>query len=129
MNSPNEIEERINTTLNAWQTLADKKTFGGMTLADFQAIVQTSLADRSALQALHAQVTNALAQRNADDIASMAAVQAMVKGVVADPDEGDNSALYKALGYIPKSERRSGLTRKKKPVPPPVGLQLLDKAA
>lgn len=35
-----------------------------------------------------------------------------VKGVVADPNFGDNSALYEAMGYIRKSDRKSGLTRK-----------------
>ena len=31
----------------------------------------------------------------------------------ADPTEGDDSALYKAMGYVRKSDRKSGLTRKK----------------
>lgn len=34
-------------------------------------------------------------------------------GVTGDPEFGDDSALYGAMGYVRKSERKSGLTRKK----------------
>ena len=43
----------------------------------------------------------------------MTRVQLVVAGVIADPTEGANSALYEAMGYVRKSERKSGLTRKK----------------
>jgi hypothetical protein len=33
--------------------------------------------------------------------------------VLAAPSEGDDSALYEAMGYVRKSARKSGLTRKK----------------
>jgi hypothetical protein len=34
--------------------------------------------------------------------------------VLGDPAYGPDSALYEALGYVRKSERKSGLTRKGK---------------
>jgi hypothetical protein len=37
--------------------------------------------------------------------------------VRADPTEGLNSALYEAMGYTRKSDRKSGLTTKKKKTP------------
>jgi hypothetical protein len=44
-------------------------------------------------------------------------IQLVVNGVLADPDEGPDSPLYEAFGYIRESERKSGLTRKaNKPV-------------
>jgi hypothetical protein len=42
----------------------------------------------------------------------------VVNGVRADPEEGDDSALYEAMGYTRRSERKSGLTRKKPPTTP-----------
>ena len=42
----------------------------------------------------------------------------MVNGVKGDPDFGEDSDLYEAMGYVRKSERKSGLTRKKKTPPP-----------
>lgn len=41
------------------------------------------------------------------------ALQAVVSGVRADVAKyGPDSPLYKAMGYVPQSERASGLTRK-----------------
>ena len=37
-------------------------------------------------------------------------------GVAGDPAYGNDSPLYGAMGFVRKSERASGLTRKKKPV-------------
>ncbi|MDE3068386.1 MAG: hypothetical protein KGJ60_12670 [Verrucomicrobiota bacterium] len=37
----------------------------------------------------------------------------VVKSVVADKNYGDDSALYERMGYVRKSVRHSGLTRKK----------------
>jgi hypothetical protein len=34
-------------------------------------------------------------------------------GVLADPTEGPDSALYQAFSYTRKSERKTGLTRKR----------------
>ncbi len=36
-------------------------------------------------------------------------------GVAGSPDYGDDSPLYGAMGFVRKSEKKSGLTRKKKP--------------
>jgi len=35
----------------------------------------------------------------------------VVNAVRADIEYGEDSALFKALGYVPKSERKSGLRR------------------
>jgi hypothetical protein len=42
----------------------------------------------------------------------------IVSEVLADPTEGPDSALYEAMGYRRRSERKSGLTRKRKPPTP-----------
>jgi len=73
--------------------------------------VAPSVAARTTQAALSDQVQAAISQRDHADRASMEDVQKMVKGVVGDPDEGDDGELYKALGYVPKSERKSGLSR------------------
>ena len=36
-------------------------------------------------------------------------------GVAGDPAYGNDSPLYGAIGFVRKSEKKSGLTRKKKP--------------
>ena len=42
----------------------------------------------------------------------------MVNAVKGDPDEGEDGELYEAMGYVRKSERRSGLSRGKKTLVP-----------
>ena len=38
----------------------------------------------------------------------------VINGILADPDEGPDSPLYEAIGYTRRSERKTGLTRKRK---------------
>ncbi len=115
---PKGIQEKIEKMVNAWETLAPNKTFGGMTLAQFQAAVQPSQAARQRINDLEAQRTQAQAERDRADEESLAKVQLVVNGVIGDPTEGPDSALYEAMGYRRKSERKSGLTRKRNSTPP-----------
>ena len=50
---------------------------------------------------------------NADDV-SMDAVQLVMNAVAGDPTEGPDSPLIERMGRTRKSERKTGLTRKKK---------------
>ena len=108
----------INGVINGWQkaiddqVIPDTKTFGGVTLAQFKTQVQPSFDTRAVLANLDLSMTNALNGRNGADAVSLPLVQKVVKGVVGDPDFGDDSNLYEDMGYIRKSERQTGLTRK-----------------
>jgi len=106
---------KMQRILNAWETLAPTKSFGGMTLAQFQAATQPSQAARQRLDDLEDQITQAQTDRDRADADSLRKVQQVVSGVLADATEGPDSALYEAFGYTRESERKSGLTRKRKP--------------
>lgn len=110
--------EKLERILTAWQTLANDKRFGGMTVDEFLTLVNASRTARMNIDTLEDQLTDALAIRDENDEIALAKAQLVVAGVLADPDEGANSALYEAMGYIKKSDRRSGLTRKRKEVNP-----------
>ena len=115
--TPKDNEEKMERILNAWRTLAPGKSFGGMTLAQFEQVVAVARAARELIADLNDQLTQAIAQRDqADDIVIVKAQQ-VVNGVLADPTEGPDSAIYEAFGYTRKSERKSGLTRKSKKSP------------
>jgi hypothetical protein len=113
MSRPKDIEEKLERFLNAWRTLAPEKTFGGMTLAQFEGVTSPSKQARVELEELEDRKTQAIAKRDAADIVSAAKMQLVVNGVRADPTEGADSALYAALGYTPDSSRKTGLTRKR----------------
>ena len=112
-NTPKSNELRMETILNAWENLASNKSFGGMTLEQAQALAAPAKAARELINDLEDQLTQALAARDNADAAFAAKAELIVNGVRADPTEGADSALIEAMGYTRKSERKSGLTRKK----------------
>ena len=116
-NSPKDNEQRMEKMLNAWRTLAPDRTFGEMTLAQFEALITRAQAARQRIDDLNDQLTEAHAERDAADDAFNAKARLVVAGVLANPDFGPDSALYEAFGYTRTSERKSGLTRGRK-LPP-----------
>jgi hypothetical protein len=113
MAGPGNNQERMERMLNAWRTLAPNKKFGGMSLADFEAVVRSCLDSRQRLENLDNQRKQELATRDAADSNFNDKARLVVAGVLADPEEGPNSALYEALGYTRDSARKTGLTRRK----------------
>jgi hypothetical protein len=94
------------------RTLASDKTFGGMTLAQYEAAIEPSMTVRGQLAENDAEKTQLLATRADFDEVSLGKAAMVVAGVVGDPNFGPNSPLYEAMGYTRKSERKSGLHRK-----------------
>ena len=80
--------------------------------AQFEAAAQPARAARDRINDLEDQLTQAITDRETADEAFAEKAQLVVNGVLADPTEGANSALYEAMGYTRKDERKSGLTRK-----------------
>ena len=117
MPTPGKNILKIQRMLNAWETLAPDKSFGGMTLAQFRAATQPSMDARQRIDDLEDQLKQALADRDRADEDLLAKAQLVVNGVIGDPTEGPDSALYEAIGYTRKSERRTGLTRKRNKPP------------
>ena len=115
--SPKKLEEKMERMLNAWRTLAPDKTFGGMTLAQYEALVTRSRTARQHIEDLDDQRAQAVTERDAADDAVTDKSKLVVAGVLADPNFGPDSALYEAFGYTRESEYKSGLTRKGKPTP------------
>ena len=113
MAGPKEIETRIRTTISGWESLAATKSFAGMTLDQFKTTVEPSLSARETIADLENQMTLAINQRDTADQVSLAKIQGVVAGVLADPTEGPDSSLIEALGRVRQSERKTGLTRKK----------------
>ena len=109
-----EIAERLGRATQAWENLAPDKSFGGMTLVQFKAKVQESLDARHALRAATDQLMVAQNARTDTDAKTMQALSLVVNAIKGDPEHGDDSSLYEACGYVRKSEKRSGLSRKAK---------------
>ena len=115
--SPKYTAEFLGEVLSAWGELAPDAEFAGLTLAQFKAKVKPSLDARAEVTILETQLKATRQTRNLADGVSNEMALAVINGVRSTPGYGDNSALYRALGYIPKDQRRSGLVRPSTPVP------------
>jgi len=120
--NPTEKAQKIADVVSAWQTLRPAKVFAGMTLDEFKLKVKPSVDARNQIDTLENQMIAAQDQRDSADIESLKQVGFVVNAVKGDPAEGEDGELYEAMGYVRKSERKSGLTRKKNgttPAPTP----------
>jgi hypothetical protein len=110
--SPKDNETKLNRILNAWKTLASDKTFAGMTVVQFETDISPSFTTRQQLEDLDDQRTHLLNTRANADTTSLAKGG---PGRCRRPGRssfGPDSSLIEAMGYVRKSERKSGLTRK-----------------
>lgn len=62
---------------------------------------------------LENQLKSALNRRDDLDQAALETMALIVNAVKGDPAEGENGDLYEAMGFVRKSERKSGLSRRK----------------
>jgi len=109
--TPKHNEERINNVTFAWEQLAPGESFAGMTLLQFKNRVKASLDARTSIRSLEGQLASAQNDRADADAESNRVIALVVHAVKGNPDHGEDSALYEAMGYVRKSERRSGLRR------------------
>ena len=115
--APKQVETDTQAIIDGWTELASTATFAGMTLAQFTMAVQPSFDARKKVAQLEIDLKAAQDDRDAADVTTTKTNAAVVKAVVADKNYGDDSALYEKMGYVRKSVRASGLTRKKQAVP------------
>ena len=97
--SPKDNEEKLDRILNAGKTLAADKTFGGMTVEQFEMAITPSKTVRAQLAANDDQRTHLLNTRADVDEVSHGKGAMFIAGVVGDPNFGPDSSLYEAMGY------------------------------
>ena len=112
MKNNKNIEEWLTTVTESWAEYAKEETFSGMNLAQFEVLTGTSTTERERLDTILRDRRAGIALREAADRKTKEYIKMVVHAVLADPDHGPNSALYRAMGYITDNERASGLTRK-----------------
>jgi hypothetical protein len=109
------IKEKILRIQNAWNEGAPEVTeFRNVTKANFDADIAAAQAVEDEIAELRARTRMKEDERDdrydklEDDGVDVG------KGVVGHKNYGDDSPLYGAMGFVRKSERKSGLTHKKK---------------
>jgi hypothetical protein len=104
---------------NAWRISCPTKTLSGLTLEQFRETLKPCREVRVEL-ADHARHTKALLfRRQKLDMETRPILQRVVHAVRADPDLGDDSAMYKSMGYTPRHRRRKPGRKRKATSPRP----------
>jgi hypothetical protein len=109
------IREQCNVMNDAWFEGAKSTEFNGITQVAFQTEIEAAAADDAAIGDLEAELKLA---RDVRDDKYKALDQNRSKiglGVAGNAAYGNDSPLYGAMGFVRKSEKKSGLTRKTKP--------------
>ncbi|MEO7931651.1 MAG: hypothetical protein ABIT76_00685 [Chthoniobacterales bacterium] len=102
----------IDKLLSAWEQLAPDAIFSEMTREQFLAASLPSNTVRTRISDIDRERKASLATRKTSDATSSVLYQRVVNSIKGSPAHGEDSALYRAIGYKTKSERSSGLTRK-----------------
>jgi len=121
LKNPTRIVRKVDEVITAWETLSPTSNFAGMTLAEFKTAVESSKTERIRTAELEAELAGAAGRRALADLSTNEKLKLVVAAVKGDPAHGENSALYRAMGYIPLGERASGLTRKVAAIDAPSG--------
>jgi hypothetical protein len=110
--NPTRIARRAAQVSTAWEQIAPEAEFAGMTLTAFKTAIGESFATRERLAQLEADQSANLARRTVADAATNNQVKLVVNSVKGSPAYGENSDLYRAMGYVTAADKASGLTRK-----------------
>jgi hypothetical protein len=109
--------DRVGIFTAAWREIAPQASFAGMTLVEFETKTAPLAQSTAKLQALDAQYAAELKARDEAETVAKETMRMAAHGVRGNPAYGEDSQLYRAMGFVPLSERQSGLTRKTPDVP------------
>ncbi len=106
--------KRIAVFIAAWGKVAPDAVFAGMTLTEFKTAVADPVTIRRDITEMERQLKAKLAERSDADAAAETVLELVINSVRGTPGFGADSQAYRAFGYVRKSDRKSGLTRKAK---------------
>lgn len=112
--SAKEALSKLIGVTHAWKKLRPGKSFSGLTLEQYEAKIQPSHDVRSDIAESETRLQSFMTRRVMVDAASLEVTRRVVDAVKSDPEEGNDGELYAAMGFVRKSDRSSGLTRRNK---------------
>ena len=103
--------KRLERVITAWGEFAPGISYCNHTLAQAVSAFQPVFDVREELSEADVRYTALIARRETADARANDLLLRIVSDVKAEPN-GENSEVYRGMGYKSKSERSSGLTRK-----------------
>ena len=102
--------------VSSWRQHAPEATFANRSLAEFEAETAKAMEVRDRIMMVQNELVGLIGERKNLDLPMSDLMLLIAHAVRGNPEYGENSPLYRALGFVPKNERRSGL--KRTPAPP-----------
>jgi hypothetical protein len=98
--------------LSSWLEFAPDVTFAGLTLAQFEEKSKTPLEARKSITEVQTKLRGLLLDRKkADELLNQNLIL-IAHAIRGNESFGEDCALYRSLGFVPKSERKRGQGRK-----------------
>ncbi len=107
------IEGKVDGMLQGWESECPGQTFAEVTLEQCKQELQAYFDAKAKFAAANVAWEAARQARNTAYAKALELVKGIVNSVKGHPKFGENSAVYTAMGYVPTSQRSSGLTRKR----------------
>jgi hypothetical protein len=107
------IERKVDQTLRAWESNCPEQPFAEMTLAQYRQELQSYFDAKAKFAAADTTWETTRQERNTVYLKALELTKGVANSVKGHPKFGENSAVYAAMGYVPRNERSSGLTRKR----------------
>jgi len=107
MKKSRNIIARINEITTPWADHAPESKLGGLSLAEFKTAVAACIETRQEIKSLNSSISATMVERSGADNNAAKLIRRVVAGVIADPSLGSDSPLYRAMKYVPDSERAS----------------------
>jgi hypothetical protein len=104
--------------LSSWEEYAQGKSFAGMTMAEFEVKSKEPLDVRKDLADARTKVNGLILKRDKADDTHNEDLLLIAHAIRADKDLGEDSPLYRSLGFVPKSERKKRRLKDKSPALP-----------
>lgn len=109
------ILARAHDFLATWKQLAPDAMFGQTAVDELERKVGNAEQIRQEILSAEVRLSRLRLERDQTERALADELIRLANGVRGNPDFGPDSSFYRALGFVPKSENRSGRPRKPRP--------------
>jgi hypothetical protein len=110
------VSLRREKLLASWLEFAPDATFAGFTLAQFEEGSKESLQIRQTMEAAKTKLAGLKLKRDKSEEKLNETLVLIANSIRGTPAYGLDCELYRSLGFVPKSERKTGTAKRKKAV-------------
>lgn len=101
------IPYQVRRISGAWEKFRPTKAYSGLTLEQFHSAMQPALESHERVRELKELLRLELIRRSERDDTAREIIQRIVHAVKGEPEDGENSAIYGAMGFMLRIHRRA----------------------